>query len=46
MKIEDNMTTTKNLNSIAMNAMFSQVLNMDPAQEVPGAHEQMSFERD
>ena len=45
MKMEDKITTTKNLNSIAVNDIFSQVLKTDPAQEAPGAHEKMSFER-
>ena len=45
MKMEDKMTTTKKLNSISVNTIFSQVLNMDPVQEAPGAHNKMLFER-
>ena len=45
MKMEDKMTTTKNLNSIDVNYIFDQVLNMDPTQEAPGAHVQMSPQR-
>ena len=39
------MNTTKNLNSIALNTIFDQVLNVEPAQEAPGAHEQISFKK-
>ena len=45
MNMEDNMTTTKNLNSIDVNTIFAQVLKTDPTQEAPGAHKQMPFER-
>ena len=45
MKMEDNMMTTKNLNSIAMNAIFSKVLKTDPNQEAPGDYEQMPLRR-
>ena len=38
MNMEDNMTTTKNLNSIAVRAIFDQVLKMDPKQKAPGAY--------
>ena len=34
MNIEDKITTTKNLESIAVNAIFSQILNTDPAQGI------------
>ena len=43
--MEDKMNTTKNLNSIALNTIFDQVLNVEPAQEAPGAHEQISFKK-
>ena len=36
MNLEDNMTTTRNLNIISVNTIFDQVLNTDPAQEAPG----------
>ena len=39
------MKTTKNLNSIAVNDIFSQVVKTDPIQEAPREHGQMSFER-
>ena len=39
------MTTTKNLNSFAVYAIFSWVFKMDPTQEAPGAHKKMLFER-
>ena len=42
-KVENKMTTTNNPKSIAVNAIFSQVLKTDPTQEAPGAHEQMTF---
>ena len=45
MNMEDNMTTAKSLNSIAVKAIFSQVLKTDPTQEAPGAHEQMLFKK-
>ena len=45
MKIEDKITTTKNLNSIAVKAIFSWVLKTDPIQEAPRAHKQISFKR-
>ena len=45
MKMEDTMTATKNLNIFSVNTIFSQVLNTDPTQEAPGAHDQMSFKR-
>ena len=45
MKMEDKMTTTKNLNSIYVNAIFSQVFKTDPKQEYPVAHRKMSLER-
>ena len=45
MKMEDNTPTTKNLNSIAVNAIFSQVFNTYPSQEATGAHGKMLFER-
>ena len=44
MKMEHKITTTKNMNSIAVNAIFSQVFNTDPVQEAPLAHGKMSFE--
>ena len=39
------MTTTKNLNSFAVYAIFSWVFKMDPTQEAPGAHKKMLFKR-
>ena len=45
MKMKYNMTTTNNLNSIAVNVIFSKVFNMYPSQEAPGAHKKMSFGR-
>ena len=36
MNFEYKMTTTKNLNIIAVNTIFDQVFNTDPAQEAPG----------
>ena len=45
MNMKDKMTTTKNLHSIDVNTIFAQLLKTDPMQEVPGFHEQMSFER-
>ena len=44
MNLKDKMKTTKNLNSIALNAIFAQVFKTDPTQEAPGAHKQMLFE--
>ena len=43
MKMEDNMMTTKNLESIDVNAIFAQLLKTDPAQEAPGAHKKTMF---
>ena len=43
MTMEDNMMTTNNLDIMALNAIFDQVLNKDPVQEDPGAHAQMLF---
>ena len=44
-KMEDKMTTTKKLNSIAVNTIFARVLNTDPAQEAQVAHEKILFKR-
>ena len=43
--MEDKLTITKNLNSIAVNAIFSFVLKTDPMQEAPGVHKKMLFKR-
>ena len=45
MKMEDNMATTKSLNSIALKSIFAQIFKMDLTQEAPGAHKQMLFKR-
>ena len=45
MNMEDKMTTTKNLNSIAVNTIFARVLNTDPAQEAQVAHAKILFKR-
>ena len=45
MKMEDNVSTTKNLESISVNTIFYQVLKTDPTQEAPGAHKKMLFKR-
>ena len=45
MNMEDNMPTTKILNSISVNAVFDQVFKADPTQEAPGVHKKMPFER-
>ena len=45
MKMEDNMTTARNLDSIAVNAIFDQVLKTDPTQEATGSHKKMLYER-
>ena len=37
--------TTKELNSIAVNKIFYQVLNKDPKQEATVVHKQFFFER-
>ena len=39
------MKTTKNLNTIAVHDVFTQVLQTESAPEAPGLHEQISFER-
>ena len=45
MKMEDKMTTANNLNSIAVNVIFDQLLETDPTQKVPGEHEQILLKR-
>ena len=45
MKIEDKMMTNKNLKSIAVNAIFAQILNTYPVQEAPGENGKFSFEK-
>ena len=45
MNVEDEMTTTKSLDSISVKTIFYQVLKTEPTQEAPGAHKQMPFER-
>ena len=43
MKMEDKMRTTNNLNRIAVNTKFSQLLNTDTTQVALGAQEEMLF---
>ena len=45
MNMEYKMTTTNNLNSVAMHAIFAQVLKSDLMQEAPRVHNKMFFER-
>ena len=43
MKMEDKMRTTNNLNRIAVNTKFSQLLNTDTTQVALGVQEEMLF---
>ena len=43
MNLEDKITTTNNLNSISVNAIFAQVFKMDPMQEAPGTMSKYSL---
>ena len=45
MNMKDNMTITKSLSRISVNAIFAKVLKTDPTQEAPGVHTKIPFER-